>query len=114
LAGAAVKLLASCGSSCPSSEKDFQSLFKQCHLHVRFAEPREIAVKNERLKLKVDELIVSFPTNTGGIWLRSGDDYSYFTKFDPEPCLEINELIKSGQPQSVGPLHARFPHSGTR
>ena len=99
LAGAAVKMLASCGSSCPSLEKDFQSLFKQCHLHVKFAKPREIAVRNERTKLKVDELIVSFPTNTGGIWVRSGDDYSYFTKFEYEHCLEINELLKSGKPQ---------------
>jgi hypothetical protein len=98
LAGAAVKLLSSCHSSCPSSEKDFQSLFKQCHLHVKFARPREVNVR-EGKKLKVDELIVSFPTNTGGIWVRSGEDYSYFTKFAYEHCLEINELLKAGKPQ---------------
>ena len=97
LAEAAVKMLASCSSSCPSSEKDFESLFKQCHLHVRFAKPREVTA--DRKKIKVDELIVSFPTNTGGIWVRTGEDYHYFTKFEHEPCLEIHELLKAGKPQ---------------
>jgi hypothetical protein len=98
LAGAAVKMLSGCHSSCPSSEKDFQSLFKQCHLHVRFARPREVSVR-EGKKLKVDELIVSFPTNTGGIWVRCGEDYGYFTKFEHESCLDIHELLKAGKPQ---------------
>jgi len=97
LSDAAVKMLASCSSSCPSSEKDFQSLFKQCHLHVKFAKPREVTA--DRKKIKVDELIVSFPTNTGGIWVRTGDDYHYFTKFGHERCLEIQELLKAGRPQ---------------
>ena len=97
LAEVAVKMLASCSSSCPSSEKDFESLFKQCHLHVKFAKPREVTA--DRKKIKVDELIVSFPTNTGGIWVRTGEDYHYFTKFEHEPCLEIQELLKAGKPQ---------------
>jgi len=99
LADAAVKMLGSCSSSCSSSEKDFESLFRQCHLHVKFAKPREVALKKEGKKIKVDEFIVSFPTNTGGIWVRTGEDYHYFTKFECEPCLEINELLKAGKPQ---------------
>jgi hypothetical protein len=98
LAEAAVKLLASCHSSCPSAEKDFESLFRQCHLHVKFSKPREVTVQ-EGKRVKVDELIISFPTNTGGIWVRSGDDYRYFTKFEHEPVLEIHELLKRGKPQ---------------
>jgi hypothetical protein len=98
LAAAAETLLASCHSSCASSEKDFESLFRQCHLHVKFAKPREVATK-DRKTVKVDELIVSFPTNTGGIWVRSGEDYSYFTKFEYEHVLMIHELLKSGKPQ---------------
>jgi hypothetical protein len=98
LADAAVKMLASCGSSCSSSEKDFQSLFRQCHMHVKFAKPREVPVREDK-KLKVDELIISFPTNTGGIWVRSGDDYYYYTKFEHETVLAINDLLKSGKPQ---------------
>jgi hypothetical protein len=97
LADAAVKMLASCSSSCPSSEKDFESLFRQCHLHVKFAKPREVTA--DRKKIEVDELIVSFPTNTGGIWVRTGVDYHYFTKFKYEPCLEIQGLLKAGKPQ---------------
>ena len=67
-------------------------------MHVRFAKPREVAVK-EGTKVKVDELIISFPTNTGGIWVRSGDDYHYYTKFEHEHCLAIHELLKTGKPQ---------------
>jgi hypothetical protein len=98
IADAALKMLASCHSSCPSTEKDFESLFRQCHLHVKFAKPREVVVQRTE-KVKVDELIVSFPTNIGGIWVRSGDDYRYFTKFEHENCLAINELLKAGKPQ---------------
>jgi hypothetical protein len=97
LAEAAVKMLASCSSSCPSSEKDFESLLKQCHLHVKFAKPREVTADHK--KVQVDELIVSFPTNTGGIWVRTGEDYHYFTKFAHEHVLEIHELLKAGKPQ---------------
>ena len=99
LAEAAVKMLASCHSSCPSSEKDFESLFRQCHLYVKLAKPREVATRDGTKKIKVDELIVSFPTNTGGISVRSGEDYHYFTKFEYETVLEINELMKTGKPQ---------------
>ena len=99
LAEATVKLLSSCHSSCPSTEKDFQSLSRQCHLHIKFAKSREVTVQGDGKKIKVDELIVSFPTNTGGIWVRIGEDYHYFTKFKYEPCLEINELLKAGKPQ---------------
>jgi hypothetical protein len=98
LADTSLKLLASCSSACPSSEKDFQSLFRQCHLHVKFATAREVKARGGE-KVKVDELIVSFPTNTGGIWVRSGEDYRYFTKFEYEHCLAIHELLKSGKPE---------------
>ena len=98
LADAAAKMLSSCHSSCPSAEKDFESLFRQCHLHVKFPKAREVAVK-EGKKVTVDELIISFPTNTGGIWVRSGNEYRYFTKFECEPCLAIHELLKAGKPQ---------------
>jgi hypothetical protein len=97
IAEAAVKLLASCSSSCPSSEKDFESIFRQCHLHVKFAKPRELTA--DRQKVNVDELVVSFPTNTGGIWVRIDKDYRYFTKFDCEQCLALHELLKAGKPQ---------------
>jgi hypothetical protein len=97
IAETAVKLLASCSSSCPSSEKDFESIFRQCHLHVKFAKPREVTA--DRQKVKVDELVVSFPTNTGGIWVRIDKDYRYFTKFDCEQCLALHELLKAGKPQ---------------
>jgi len=97
IAETAVKLLASCSSSCPSSEKDFESIFRQCHLHVKFAKPREVTA--DRQKVKVDEFVVSFPTNTGGIWVRIGTDYHYFTKFACEQCLALHELLKTGKPQ---------------
>jgi hypothetical protein len=98
IAAAATQLLLSCHSSCPSTEKDFESIFRQCHLHVKLAKPIDVDVKHGK-KVKVDELVVSFPTNTGGIWVRSGDEYHYFTKFEYEHCLAIHELLKAGKPQ---------------
>jgi hypothetical protein len=98
LADTVIKLLASCGSSCPSTEKDFESIHRQCHLHVKFAKPQEVTVTRTE-KVKVDELVVSFPTNTGGIWVRIGTDYRYYTKFDYEQCKAVHELLKAGKPQ---------------
>jgi hypothetical protein len=98
LAEEAAAMLSSCHSSCPSAEKDFESIFRVCHLHVKFAKPREVTAKDGK-NVKVDELIISFPTNTGGIWVRSGTEYRYFTKFEPEPCLAIHELLKAGKPK---------------
>ena len=100
VAATAIKLLASCHSSCPSKEEDFEKIFRQCHLHVKFSKPQEVTVEHSKnRKMKVDELVVSFPTNTGGIWVRSGKDYNYFTKFEYEHCLALHELMKAGKPQ---------------
>jgi hypothetical protein len=97
IAETALKLLASCSSSCPSSEKDLENSYRHCHLHVKFAKPREVAADRE--KVKVDELIVCFPTNIGGICVRIGTDYRYYTKFDCEHCKALHELLKAGEPQ---------------
>ena len=50
-------------------------------------------------KVKVDELIVRFPTNTGRIVVRIGKDYHSYTKYDYEHCKALHELLKSGKPQ---------------
>ena len=59
--------------------------------------PREVTVKGAD-KVRVDELVISFPTNSGGVWVRTGTDYQYFTKFDPEYCKALHELLKAGKP----------------
>jgi hypothetical protein len=97
VAATAIKLLSSCHSSCPSKEEDFEKIFRQCHLHVKFSKPQDVTV-GQTQKMKVDELVVSFPTNTGGIWVRSREDYNYFTKFEYKHCLALHELMKAGKP----------------
>ena len=42
-----------------------------------FAKPQEVTLKADQKKVTFDEMIISFPTNTGGIWVRSGTDYMY-------------------------------------
>ena len=98
VAATAIKLLSSCHSSCASKEEDFEKIFRQCHLHVKFSKPQEVMVAQKQ-NMKVDELVVSFPTNTGGIWVRSGEDYNYFTKFEHKHCLALHELMKVGKPR---------------
>src|SRR5262249_55071603 len=94
IADAAIKLLSSCSPPCASTEEAFESIRRQCHLHVRFAKPREVKVGQED-KVKVDELIISFPTNSGGIWVRIDKDYRYYTKFDCDLCKSLHELLKA-------------------
>jgi hypothetical protein len=97
IAETALKLLSSCSPPCSSTEKDFESIRRQCHLYVKFGKPREVKAGRENT-VKVDELIVSFPTNTGGIWVRIDKDYYYYTKFDCDLCKVLHELLKAGKP----------------
>lgn len=95
---AAAAVLASCSSSCPSTGEDFEGVFRQCHLYVKFPSPREVTVRGSQ-KVKVDAMVISFPTNTGGVWVRSGKDYAYYTKFDYKACQALHEAMKAGKPE---------------
>jgi hypothetical protein len=94
----AVKLLSSCSPPYSSSEEDFESIRRLCHLYVRFAKPREVTVGGAD-KVKVDELIVKFPTNTGRIVVRSDKEYLSYTKYDCDLCKALHEVLKAGKPQ---------------
>src|SRR5262249_1459006 len=94
----AVKLLASCSTvPLPCTEEDWERVFRRCHLHVKLAKPRTGTV-NGREKVQVAEMVISFPTNTGGVWVRSGNDYTYFAKFAPRLCIELQGLLKAAKP----------------
>jgi hypothetical protein len=98
VAATALQLLESCGHSQPSTGDDFERIFQQCHLYVKFPKPQPLIVSDGQ-KLQVEELIVSFPTNRGGIWVRSGRDYVYLAKFSPDVCRSLHERLKAGKPQ---------------
>jgi hypothetical protein len=94
-AATALELLASCSYSTASTEEDWAKVFRQCHLHVRLPRPRTVAVGDD--KVKVEELLISFPTNSGGIWVRSGEDFTYFAKFDFTVCKRLQELLQAAK-----------------
>jgi len=98
IAATAIELLASSSSSCPAKAEDFEGAFRQCHLYVKPAKPQEIIV-NRRQKVTVEELIISFPTNTGAILVRSGKEHIHFTKFGYESAKKLQELFKTASPQ---------------
>jgi hypothetical protein len=98
IADAALKLLSSCSPSCSSTEEDFESIRRLCHLHVKFAKPREVKVGGTD-KVKVDELIVRFPTNTGRIVVRIDKDYFSYSKYEYERVKALHEVLKAGKPQ---------------
>jgi hypothetical protein len=98
IADAAIKMLSSCSPPCSSTEEDFESIRRLCHLHVKFAKPREVKLGGTD-KVKVDELIVRFPSNTGRIVVRTDKDYFSYTKYQCEHVKALHELLKAGKLQ---------------
>jgi hypothetical protein len=97
-----VSLLASC---CYSSLHDsstntlhFEDAMKQSHLRIIFPKPQIVEVQlDEKMKVKVKELVITLPLASAAIWVRSDDSTSYFAKFTPETLFKLQASLKEAQ-----------------
>ncbi len=100
LTSAGFDLLAKCTVSRAATEEEWELVLRQCHLHFTFATSRSVTfvplVKPE--KVEVAEMIITFPLWLGRVWVRSGDEYTWFAKWPGQErerlCKPIQELLK--------------------
>jgi hypothetical protein len=101
VASAGLDLLRSCTHSATASEEDWLKALHKCHLDIKFTTPRNLIV-NRSEKITVAEMLITFPLASGGIWVRSGERYTHFAKFDPQLCIKIQELLGEAKPAAIG------------
>ena len=100
VATAGLELLASCTLRHTASRAEWHTGLRQCHLHFTFVSPRTVTfvplMKPE--KAEVAEMIITFPLWLGRVWVRSGDEYTWFAKWPGQErerlCKPIQELLK--------------------
>ncbi len=99
LASAILDLLATSSYSRVATEAEWLDAGRRCHVRVKFpAPPRSVEV-NGAAKLEVAEVIATFPlASTGGLWVRSGDRYAYFAKYNGPALGVIQSLLREAKP----------------
>jgi hypothetical protein len=92
-----LQLLQSCVHSSPSSKEEWRRARQKLHIHVKFPKPKTVTVKAFG-KIRLEELLVTLPTNTGGIWVRSRETYTYYAKFDFRISEKLQPLLRDAVP----------------
>ena len=77
---AAVGLLESCCDESAYQADEFEKAQKGDHVRLVFAKPVAVAVLGE--KVEVSELVFRRPLNTGVFWVRTGDKWRRYTKYE--------------------------------
>ena len=99
--GLIVALLGSCSADASSiaTKERWENALKGFHLRVKFAKPRKFAVVGapEGKELEVDEILAPFSGGAAPPWVfvRSGDGYRAFSKYEFKICSFILEDLRS-------------------
>ena len=105
LASAGFELLAGCTARKTSSQAEWQSARQTCHLHFKFVTPRTVTLVTshnvEHGKVEVAEMIITFPLASGRVWVRSGDEYTWFAKWPSAGLYKPIQLLLSGNAERV-------------
>jgi hypothetical protein len=98
--GLIVALLGSCTADASSiaTKERWETALKGNHLRVKFAKPRKFAVTGppEDKEVEVDEILANFP-NPPYVFVRTGDGYLAFSKYQFKIASFIFEDLKSGR-----------------
>jgi hypothetical protein len=77
---ATVGLLESCHSESVFQADELQRALKGDHVRLVF--PKAISAEVVNKKIEFSELVVRLPLNTGIFWIRAGDDWRRFSKYE--------------------------------
>jgi hypothetical protein len=94
--GLAIALLGSCSTENDAriaTKERWEKALSGDHLRVRFAKPRVFLVTGENPTADVEEILVPV-SPTDHVFIRKGDTYRAFAKFDPKTCGLIQESLK--------------------
>jgi len=70
----------------------------KCRDHVRLVFPKPITVTVMREKVEVWELVFRRPLNTGVFWVRTGDKWRRYSKYEPQKEQPFVAWLRQAQP----------------
>jgi len=99
LADDSIQLLASCSVSSLQSTNtyDWPDVKRASYLTVRFAKPATVELPIAKVKVEVQEMVISLPLYSAIIRVSSNHGTSYFTKFTPETFYKLEATLKEAQ-----------------
>jgi hypothetical protein len=92
----AVGLLESCRDESVSDADELRRAERGDHVRLVFAEPVAVAVLGE--KVKVSELVFRLPVNTGVFWVRAGDTWRRYSKYEFRKEKPLAEWLREARP----------------
>ena len=92
---ATVGLLESCHDESPFAAEEFKAARQADHLRLVFAKPVAANVMSQKLELS--ELVVRLPLNTGVVWVRAGDRWRRFSKFEYLKTVPVTAWVESAR-----------------
>jgi hypothetical protein len=93
---ATVGLLESCHSESLYQADELKQAKQGDHIRLVFAKPITVRVNNEEIEFS--ELVFRLPTNTGVFWLRSGDKWRRYSKYEPQKEKPFLAWLREAQP----------------
>jgi hypothetical protein len=96
-----IDLLASCGyvnpkpkwGAAPTEPKSMADAQKESHVHLLFSTPINVEVPIEQVTVHVDEMVISLPLVTAGIWVRTDDRVMYFAMFSHTAYEGLHKVL---------------------
>ena len=98
---ATVGLLESCHDSSLYEADELKKAKQGDHIRLVFPKPITVRVVNE--EVEVSELVFRLPTNTGVFWLRSGDKWRRYSKYEPQKVEPFLTWLREAQPVRPNP-----------
>lgn len=92
---ATVGLLESCHDESPFAAEEFMAARQADHLQLVFAKPVAANVMSQ--KIEISELVVRLPLNTGVVWVRAGDRWRRFSKFEYLKTVPVTTWVESAR-----------------
>jgi hypothetical protein len=93
---ATIGLLESCSAESPFQADEFSKTLQQDHVRLVFSRPTRVLVMNEKIEFR--ELVFRLPLNTGVFWLRAGDKWRRYSKYQPEKQKPFVAWLRKAQP----------------
>ena len=93
---ATVGLLESCHDSSLYEADELKKAKQGDHIRLVFAKPITVRVVNE--DVEVSELVFRLPTNTGVFWLRSGEKWRRYSKYEVQKEEPFRAWLREAEP----------------
>jgi hypothetical protein len=93
---ATVSLLESCHDKSLYLADEFKKALQGDHVRLVFAKPITARVVNEEIEFS--ELVFRLPTNTGVFWVRSGEKWRRYSKYEFQKEAPFMAWLREAQP----------------